>query len=91
MSQELDHLTKAVTELKTVTQSAEALLTGISTQLRDALSSSNPSATIAQIADDIDADKAQLAAAVAANTPAAPPVPTPGTPPVTPPVTPPTA
>ena len=75
MSQELDHLTKSVADLKTVAQSAEALLSGLSAQLRDALAKPDPSAAISAIADDIDADKAELAAAVAANTAAAPPPP----------------
>lgn len=78
MSQELDRLTQSVSDLRTVDQSAETLLTGLSTLLRNALNGPNPTVALGKIADDIDADKTEMAAAITANTPAATaPAPTP--------------
>ena len=77
MSQELDRLTQSVSDLKTVDQSAETLLTGLSTLLREALNGPNPAAALTKIADDIDAEKTQMVAAITANTPAANPPPPP--------------
>lgn len=68
MSAQLDRLTASVAGLKTVDESAAALLSNIAQQLRDA--ATDPAA-INKLADDIDADNAALAAAITANTPAA--------------------
>ena len=54
-----------------VIASATALLDGLSQQLKDAVASNDPAAVQA-IITGIDANKAALAASVAANTPAAP-------------------
>lgn len=56
----------------TVIASATALLAGLSQQLKDALAANDPAA-IQAVIDGIDANKANLSAAIAANTPAAPP------------------
>ena len=77
MSAQLDRLTASVASLKTVDESAAALLAGLAQQLRDA--ATDPTA-INALADDIDADQAKLAAAVAANTPATAPAPAPAAP-----------
>lgn len=68
MSAQLERLTASVAQLKTVDESAAALLSNIAQQLRDA--ATDPAA-INKLADDIDANNAALSAAVAANTPAA--------------------
>jgi uncharacterized protein YoxC len=60
-----------VTAEKTVIDSAVALLAGLSQQLKDAIAANDPAALQA-IVDGLDANKAELAAAVTANTPAAP-------------------
>lgn len=64
----LDDLTADVQSQGTVIQSAEALLSGLSQQLKDALAANDP-AKVQGIIDAIDAQKSDLAAAVAANTP----------------------
>lgn len=61
----LDALETKVTNLTTVEQSAVALLQGLAQQLRD---NANAPARINEIANKIDADAADLAAAVQANT-----------------------
>jgi len=67
-------LVAKVSELTTVEQSAEALLDGLSQQLKDAVAANDPAA-IQGVIDSLDAGKSQLAAAVTRNTPAAPPAP----------------
>jgi len=74
MSAQLDHLKASVASLKTVDESAAALLAGLSQQI---LAAKDDPVAIEAIAADIDADQAALAAAVAANTPAAPVAPAP--------------
>lgn len=60
-----------VTAEGAVVDSAMTLLSGLSQQLKDALASNDPAA-MQKVIDDIDAQKAALAASVAANTPGAP-------------------
>lgn len=60
-------LTAKVAELTTVEASAEALLDGLSQQLKDA---KGDPAAIQTVIDSLDAGKAGLADAVARNTPA---------------------
>ena len=71
MSAELDCLTEEVAETKTVVASAKALLSRLAELIRNA--GTDPVA-LAALANDLDAQNAELAAAVAANTPAEPPV-----------------
>lgn len=73
MSAELDRLTASVANVKTVAESAITLINGLAQQIRD---NAGDPAALAKLADDLDADDAELAAAVSANTPA-PPVVTP--------------
>jgi len=68
----LNDLQNEVTALTTVEESAEALISGLSAQLKAA--GTDPAA-IQKVIDDLDAGKTALAAAVTANTPAAPPAP----------------
>jgi uncharacterized protein (UPF0264 family) len=75
MSAELDRLTAAVAAEKTADASILALVKGLSDQLRAA--ATDP-AKITALADSLDADQAEIAAAVAAN---ATPAPTPPAPP----------
>ena len=64
-----------VTEAVTVENSAVALITGIATQLKEAIAAGTDPAEIQAVADQLDAGTAALTAAVLANTPAAPPAP----------------
>jgi hypothetical protein len=66
----LADLQAAVAATTAVEESAIVLIEGIAQQLKDALANSDPAAVQAVI-DSLDAEKAKLAAAVAANTPAA--------------------
>jgi len=63
-------LQNEVTALTTVEESAAKLLDGLSQQLKDALAQNDPTA-IQKVIDDLDAGKANLAAAITRNTPAA--------------------
>lgn len=67
MSAELDRLTAEVGEIKTVSDSAIALLDGLSDQIR---ALQNDPAQLAALADELDAKAAEVAAAIARNTPA---------------------
>jgi len=67
----LQDLVDDVTDEKTVIASAKTLLEGLSGQLAAAIASGNP-AKIQEVKDLIDKNKADLAAAVAANTPTPP-------------------
>ena len=69
MSDILDRLTASVASLTSAEKSAVALLGHLSQMIRD--NASNPAA-LSQLADSIDADTAEIAAAVVANTPAEP-------------------
>ena len=64
-----------VTEAVTVENSAVALITGIATQLKEAIAAGTDPTEIQAVADQLDAGTAALTAAVLANTPAAPPAP----------------
>lgn len=64
----LDDLAADVQSQGTVIASAETLLSGLSQQLKDALAANEP-AKVQEIIDAIDAQKSNLAAAVAANAP----------------------
>ena len=64
-----------VTEAVTVENSAVALITGIATQLKDAIAAGTDPAEIQAVADQLDAGTSALTAAVLANTPVAPPAP----------------
>jgi len=69
-------LAEKVAAVKTVDDSAVALLGGLSQQIRDLVAAGTISPTdLTALADQLDADNAALAAAVTANTPAAPPAP----------------
>lgn len=72
MSAELDRLKASTAAIKTVADSAVALINGLAQQIRD--NSTDPAALNA-LADELDADQAELAGAVSANT--APPAPEP--------------
>lgn len=67
MSTELDRLTTEVAEIKTVTKSAAALLRRLATIIRD--NANNPAALTA-LADELNAEEQDLAAAVVESTPA---------------------
>lgn len=68
MSAELDRLKASVTALTTVAASSEALMGRLAQLIRD---NANDPVALNALADEIDADTAGLAEAVAANTPAA--------------------
>jgi predicted RecB family nuclease len=70
MSTQMQALTDKVNALKTVDDSAIALLGGLSQQLKDALAN-NDLPAIQALADSVDAEAAKMAAAITANTPAA--------------------
>jgi hypothetical protein len=67
MAISFDALTQKVTELETAQQSAIQLLGDLSTIIRN---TEPTTAAINALADRLDADKTELAAAVVANTPA---------------------
>jgi outer membrane murein-binding lipoprotein Lpp len=82
MTPELQRLQTEVSEMKTVNQSAIALIGGLADQIR---ALKDDPAALASLADELDASTNALAAAVQANTPTPPePAPEP-TPPETPP------
>ena len=66
MSAELDRLTASVTAIKDVADSAVALIAGLAQQIRDL---ANSPAALTALADQLDADKQELADAITANTP----------------------
>ena len=68
MSAALDRITAEVSESRTATDSALALIAGLVTQIRD---NANDPAALTALADSLDAQQADLAAAVTENTPAA--------------------
>lgn len=68
MSAELDRLTAAVAAEKTADDSLIALVKGLAQQIRD--NATDPAALTA-LADSLDSDQAEIAAAVAENTPPA--------------------
>lgn len=67
MSAELDRLTSEVGEMKTAQQSAIALLRKLAQLIRD---SAGDPAALKALADDLDSQGTELAAAVVENTPA---------------------
>lgn len=69
---QIDDLKAAVANEATVEASAITLLQGLSTQLAAALAGSNTAADVQAVIDNINANAATLANAVAANTPAPP-------------------
>lgn len=71
MAKTLDDVQADVNDERTVVDSAIALLNGLSDQLK---ATQGDPAKVQAIIDAIDAQKADLAAAITANTPAAPPV-----------------
>lgn len=74
MSPQLLKLQQDVAAMRDVNQSAVALLTGLSTQLKDALANAKDNddfAALDAISADLEAQTASLAAAVTSNTPAA--------------------
>jgi peptidoglycan hydrolase CwlO-like protein len=76
MSAATDRLTASVAALTSAEKSAVALLGQLAQLIRD---NAEDPAALNKIADDIDADTTEIAAAVVANTPAAPPAPEPTT------------
>src|SRR5687768_15277925 len=66
MTPELQRLTNEVTEVKTVNQSAITLLQSLSTLIRESIDNK---AALNALADSLDTDTNELAAAVTANTP----------------------
>jgi len=76
ISDELDVLKQSVSTLTTVEQSAVALLDGLTSKIQAIIDAGgDPTKTLADIqavVTSVDADKDELAAAVARNTPAAP-------------------
>ncbi len=74
MAIDLTALTTAVNDEKTVEESAITLLTGLSQKIADLIAASGNTvdpAALQAIVDEINTNKAALAAAVSANTPAA--------------------
>jgi hypothetical protein len=69
MAGELAVLTQEVAEIKTVAESAVALLNGLKAKLDEAIASGDP-AQLTALSNELDAVGGSLAAAVAANTPA---------------------
>jgi DNA repair ATPase RecN len=69
MTPELQRLTDEITEMKTVNQSAIALLQNLSQLIRD---NANDPAALTALADELDSENKKLADAVTANTPAQP-------------------
>ncbi len=69
MPLDVSRLDSEVSELTTVVDSAEALLSSLAAEIR---ANANNPAEITRIADALDAQGNRLAAAVAANTPGAP-------------------
>lgn len=65
MSAELDRLTTDVANLRTVEDSAITLLQGLAAQIRD---NANDPAALTALADSLEADTADLSAAITANT-----------------------
>jgi ABC-type transporter Mla subunit MlaD len=79
MSAEIDRLAASVKANADAEQSAATLLAELSGLIRQSV---NDPAKLTALADDLDAQRQALAAAVTANTPAAPtPAPTPAPPP----------
>ena len=65
----IDRLTSEVAELRTVNESAVALIAGLAQEIRDNIGNED---ALNALADEIDASTNSLAAAVAENTPEAP-------------------
>ncbi len=65
MAQAMDNLRREVGETKTVIASAKALLTNLADRLR---SNAGDPAAIQALADELDGQQSDLAAAIAANT-----------------------
>lgn len=66
MGQELDNLTTEVSETRGVLQSAKVLIEGFAQALKDAIAKNDPAALTA-LANDLDTNTNDLAAAIAAN------------------------
>lgn len=69
MSTALDNLRAEVQQSNDATQSALTLIAGLAQQIRDAVGNDD---ALNELADQLDAQQQEIAAAVAANTPAAP-------------------
>lgn len=69
MSAALDRITQEVTESRQATQAILALVSGLADQIRE--NATDPAALEA-LADELDAQQAEIAAAVTANTPTEP-------------------
>lgn len=67
MNVELDRLTASIAGMKTVGQSSNALLRKLAQMIRD---NANDPAALTALADDVDAQSADMSAAVVENTPA---------------------
>lgn len=76
MAKTIDDVEADVIAQRTVIASTVTLLSGIAQQLRDAIAANNP-ARISALADSLEQNTNDLAAAVAANTPGGPVVQTP--------------
>jgi len=74
MAGQLDDLAVVVTEIGTVDESAETLITGLADRLAAVPAGADPNIMASLIAE-LRAKAAHLAACVSANTPAAPPTP----------------
>jgi len=68
MSEALDRLTAEVAESRSATNSILTLVAGLSEQIRDAVDNEDDEALLA-LADDLDAQQRDIAAAVTENTP----------------------
>jgi len=73
MSEALNRLRAEIEQNREVTAAAVAMISGISEQIRTAMEEDEASdeGALAELADDLDSQSAELAAAIAANTPAA--------------------
>lgn len=75
MSQQLDNLTKAVTDLTTVAESAIGLINNLKTELDAAIAANaagDDGVALDALSATLGAEKEKLAAAITANTPATP-------------------
>lgn len=86
MGQALDLIKTELAETKTVTQSVVVLVQGMSTKLAELLANASgdtiSTQDLADLKSEFDANQAELAALVSANTPAAPIADVPAVPPV---------
>ena len=72
MAASLENVTREVAEIKTVAESAKALIVGLKSKLDEAIAQLPDQSALDALAADLDATANDLSAAVTANTPADP-------------------